>query len=404
MKTVSIVCEYNPFHHGHKYQLDEIKAKYGEDVCIVAVMSGNYTQRGDFAIADKFTRAKIAVLEGVSLVLELPFPYSMQSAEFFASAAVKIITDAVHSDVISFGSECADADKIMRVAKNINSREFNDAFDRLYTDNVSLGHPKLCEMAYGQTFSSTEDAKILRDPNNVLGVEYTRAIDKSNSNVEIHTFARVGAAHDNKSVPEEGDFASASAIRELMLEGSYEKALSYLPSHSASECKHSISVGAMPTDPTRLSNAVLAFLRINKPTSITADAVGGLEHRLHTCAIQAKDLQELITLVSTKRYTNARIRRAIWNSYFGITSSDIRALPEYTQVLAMDDKGRRKLREMKKSSTISILTKPADYVYLADKAKAQAEISNRADLIFSLSKPSASAGNEFLRSSPYCKK
>ena len=403
MKTASIICEYNPFHNGHKYQLDKIKEEYGNDVCIVAVMSGNYTQRGDFAIADKFTRAKIAVMEGVSLVLELPFPYSMQSAEFFASSAIKIITDAVNSDIISFGSECGDASALMRTACNMNSKEYQEVFEKLSRENKTSGHPTLCEAAYSATFGKTSDCAVLREPNNLLAIEYIKAIEKSKKSIEIHTFKRAFASH-NDALPASGIYASASSIRELFQSGNVKKALTYLPEHSSEICSLACEAGDMPTNSNRLSNAILAFLRINPPATNTADSVGGIENRLRSCAVEAKDLNELITLVSTKRYTNARIRRAIWNSYFGITSSDVRSLPNYTQILAMDERGRKKLKEMKKTSTISILTKPADYVYLPDSAKSQAEISNRADLIFSLTKPAASSGNEFLRSTPYCKK
>ena len=403
MKTVSIVCEYNPFHRGHKYQLKKIKEDFGEDVCIVAVMSGNYTQRGDFAIVDKFTRAKIAVMEGASLVLELPFPFSMQSAEFFASSAVKIITDAVNSDVISFGSECGDAEALRRVSLNMASDEYLSVFQALSEKDKSAGHPALCQMAYAMAFGDTKDAKILDEPNNLLGVEYIKALHSAKKETEIHTFKRMYASH-NDNAPATDEYASASAIRELFYHKDIEKALSLLPNFSAQICEHSYSTGSMPTDSNRLSNAVLAFLRINPPAHDTADSVGGIEHRLRSCALKAKDMDELITLVSTKRYTNARIRRAIWNSYFGITSSDVRQLPCYTQVLAMDERGRKKLKEMKKSSTISILTKPADYVFLPSDAKSQAEASNRADLIFSLTKPTFSSGAEFLRSTPYCKK
>ncbi len=403
MKTVSIVCEYNPFHRGHKYQLDKIKEDFGEDVCIVAVMSGNYTQRGDFAIVDKFTRAKIAVMEGASLVLELPFPFSMQSAEFFASSAVKIITDAVNSDVISFGSECGDAEALSRVALNMASDEYVSAFKSLSASDKSSGHASLSQKAYAIAFGDTNDAKILEEPNNLLGIEYIKALNTSKKETEIHTFKRKYASH-NDSAPATDEYASASAIRELFCGNDIEKALSLLPDFSAQICEQSYKSGNMPTDSNRLSNAVLAFLRINPPAHDTADSVGGIEHRLRSCALKAKDMDELITLVSTKRYTNARIRRAIWNSYFGITSSDVRKLPCYTQVLAMDERGRKKLKEMKKSSTISILTKPADYVFLPSDAKSQAEASNRANLIFSLTKPVSSSGAEFLRSTPYCKK
>jgi predicted nucleotidyltransferase len=402
LKTVSIVCEYNPFHSGHKYQLDKIKAEYGEDVCIVAIMSGNYTQRGDIAIADKFLRAKAAALEGVSLVLELPFPFSMQSAEFFASSAIHIMLNAVSSDVISFGSECGDAATLETVAKNMCRPEFENAFLQLKNTDNSIGHPALCELAYKNTYNDSL-AHIFEQPNNVLAIEYLRAIYKQNKDIELHTFKRIGAQH-NDSEQTDDKYASATFIRELFHKGDTEKALSFLPDNSAQEYLRAFEQKSLPTNSNRLSNAVLAFLRINKPTSAAADAVGGIEHRIHSCSIDARDLEELITLVSTKRYTNARIRRAIWNSYFGITSSDIKKLPCYTQVLAMDEKGRKKLKEIKKTSKIAILTKPADYVFLNDDAKTQAESANRADLIFSLAKPSIPPGNEFLRQSPFCKK
>ena len=120
--------------------------------------------------------------------------------------------------------------------------------------------------------------------------------------------------------------------------------------------------------------------------------------------MQAKDLNELITLVSTKRYTTARIRRALLNLFFGITSSDVKNLPAYTQVLAMDKKGCEKLKEMKGNTEIEILTKPADYVLLSEKARRQAELSNTADSVYSLAKPTSMPGDEFLRTSPFCKK
>ena len=401
MKTVSIVCEYNPFHTGHKYQLDKIKADFGEDTCIVAVMSGNFTQRGDVAVVDKFTRAKIAVAEGASLVLELPFPYSMQSAEYFAKSAIRIIADCVDSDYVSFGSECGDAALISQAAENLCSNEYVTLFDELCKKEAQSGHAKNAETAYRRLYGN--DADIFTLPNNILGIEYAKAIRSTKKDIKLHTFKRVGAEH-NDTLPFNESSASASAIRAMLENDEAEKAFKFLPKLSAQICKEAYEKGEMPASSNRLSNAILAFLRINTPSAQVADAFGGLEHRLHTCAIQAKDLNELVSLVSTKRYTNARIRRAIWNSYFGITSSDIRTLPSYTQVLAMDEKGRKKLKEMKKTSLISVLTKPADYVHLCDEAKAQAEISNRADMIFSLTKPVLSSGNEFLRATPFCKK
>ncbi|MBQ5800682.1 MAG: nucleotidyltransferase family protein [Clostridia bacterium] len=407
MKTVAVVCEYNPFHYGHKYQIQKIKEKFGEDTCIVCIMSGNYVQRGDLAILDKFTRAKIAVSEGASLVLELPFPYSMQSAEFFASSAIHIIKEAVKPDVLSFGCECADEKRLWQIAERLASKEFTDAFALASREkeNSECGHPKLYENTYKKLYGDKEGAEILRRPNNILAIEYIKALIKFGYDAELHTVLRVGAEHDAPpSVKNE--FESASAIRRLFYEGESERALSALPAYSQEICKDCLEKDILPTNISRLSNAILAFLRMNPPkeNEIPFDCEGGLAHRLHKMSMQATDIDELITLVLTKRYTTARIRRAILNLYFGITSSDVRGLPNYTQVLSMDGKGREMLKKMKRTSSLEILTKPADYVKLSDSSRSQAERSLCADRIYSLAKPKAAEGNEFLRATPYCKK
>ena len=384
MKTVAIVCEYNPFHKGHKYQLEQIKKDYGEDTCIASVMSGNYVQRGELAVLDKFTRAKIAVLEGVSLVLELPFPYSMQSAEIFASSAIHIICQAVMPDAISFGCENDDKDLFNKVALRLLSDEFNESFAKSAKEKSKqdIGHPKLYESIYKCLYNDSEGQKLLRNPNNILGLEYVKSLIRENYSAELHTIKRIGASH-NQKLPNENEYASSSAIRNLFFDGQNEKALALLPEFSSELCKNALENGALPVNDLRLSNAVLAFLRMNPPSNenIAFDCDGGLAHRLYNSSLEATDINELITLALTKRYTNARIRRAILNLYFGITSSDVKNLPNYTQVLAMDSKGRKKLKEMKNHSRIEILTKPADYTSLSDYAKAHAEISNRADRI-----------------------
>ena len=130
MKTVLIISEYNPFHKGHKYQIDDIRKNFGKDTAIIALMSGSYTQRGDVAVMDKFLRAKSAVLEGVNLALLLPFPYSCSSAEFFATAGVSIANSLGIVDVLAFGSECGDVNKIVTVAKNMLSEKFLTAFEK----------------------------------------------------------------------------------------------------------------------------------------------------------------------------------------------------------------------------------------------------------------------------------
>ena len=407
MKTVAIVSEYNPFHKGHKYQLEQIKKDFGEDVCIVAVMSGNYVQRGDLAILDKFSRARMAIEEGVSLVLENPFPYSMQSAELFASSAVRIICSTVKPNAISFGCECNDVSLLRKTAEN----SMSDEFLKLLTKNISdestknLGFPQIYELTYKALYKDKSCARILEEPNNVLALEYIKAIIRENADIELHAVKRAGAMHDEEFSPE-NDISSASAIRNLFLKNEPETAFSLLPDASRKICMEAYENGILPTNISRLSNAMLAFLRINSPedTKEAFDSDGGLAHRLRKFSMQAKNINELITLVSTKRYTTARIRRALLNLFFGITSSDVKNLPAYTQVLAMDQKGRKKLKEIKGKTELEILTKPADYVFLSDPARKQAEISNTADAVYSLAKPLPMSGDEFLRATPFCKK
>ena len=407
MKTVAIVSEYNPFHKGHKYQLEQIKKKFGSDTCIVSVMSGNYVQRGDLAILDKFSRARIAVEEGVSLVLEIPFPYSMQSAELFASSAIRIISRAIKPDFISFGCECNDASLLRQVAENLMSDEFSTLLSENMSDKSTknLGFPQIYELTYKTLYNDENTARILEEPNNVLALEYIKAIIREKADIGIHAVKRAGAMHDEE-FSFENDFASSSAIRSLILKNDTETAFSLLPDASRKICLEAYENGILPTNIIRLSNAILAFLRINSPEDHkkSFDSEGGLAHRLHKYSMQAKNLNELITLVSTKRYTTARIRRALLNLFFGITSSDVKNLPAYTQVLAMDKKGCEKLKEMKGISEIEILTKPADYLFLSEEAQCQAKFSNTADAVYSLAKPSPMSGDEFLRASPFCKK
>ncbi|MBR2431756.1 MAG: nucleotidyltransferase family protein, partial [Clostridia bacterium] len=154
--TVAIISEYNPFHSGHEYQINAIREELGSDTEIIAVMSGNFTQRGELALADKYLRAEWAVRCGVNLVLELPFPYSMSSAEIFARSAVSIIKSLNVVDMISFGSESGDAKALTEIAENMLKDEYKSAFDSLKSSEEykNLGYPALCEEAYKKAFNS----------------------------------------------------------------------------------------------------------------------------------------------------------------------------------------------------------------------------------------------------------
>lgn len=397
MKNVAIVSEYNPFHRGHAYQIQKIRDEFGADTRIIAIMGGHFTQRGEVAVADKYLRARAAVDTGISLVLELPFPYSSASAEVFAKGAVSIADALGGIDILSFGSECGDVERLSRVAGRINSKDFQEAFEKA---NSKDGYARAMEQTY-ITLYGTEDAQVLSSPNNILAISYLRALDDLKSEIKPHTVRRAGSYADlSMSAP----FPSAAAIRSALSTDGFASVRDAFPEQTKSLWENAYEKQLFPTDPLRLSNALLAFLRIypsqRKPI---AEASDGLAERLCRLSHTVGSMAELYEAAATKHYTNARIRRAAWNLFFEVTSFEEKRPPLYTQLLAMDADGRNFLSEIRRRKRIPILTKPADYTQLPAEARAQAEKSFRADSIFSLALPLSPSADAFLRCTPYYK-
>lgn len=404
MKTVAIITEYNPFHYGHLYQIERIKADLGEQTRIIAIMSGSFTQRGEIAIADKSTRAAAAIEEGVDLVLELPFPYCSSSAEFFAMGGVSILNSLGIVDYLVFGSECGDLQKLEKCAEIMSSDEYITAVSALQDSRESreLGYPSLCEKAFGVLSGAYEEG--LFSPNNILAIEYIKALKKLDSSIKPYTIKRENSDYNDKAL-RGGKIQSASAIRPLFY-SSPKKALEYIPDDARQIYLSAINEGVAPTEPDRLDSAVISFLRLNSPDAMKEihDAKGGLYNRLHEISFEVNCISALMQQAETKRYTNSRIRRAIWNSYFGVTSSVIRSLPSYTQVLGMNGTGRQLLKEIKKKSGFPVITKPSSYEKYGDEVIRQKELSDKADSIFALATKKNVCGRFSLKLTPYVKK
>lgn len=398
MNVVAIISEYNPFHKGHEHQINEIRKEFGKDTAIVAIMSGNYTQRAEVAFTDKFIRAKAAVLSGVDLVLELPFPYSMSSAEFFASAGVHI-ADSIGATHLSFGSESADIDLLTEVAVRMDSPEYKAQMTAAQKENKELGYPVLSEKVYNELYGGS--LGVFLTPNNILGLEYIKAIKRQKSKLIPHTVKRVGASYSESSVVS-GDIQSATAIRNLAMTD-FSLIEKFLPTLSFEAYNEAYIKGMLPASLDALSGAILAFFRLNPPTRKTEfhDAKDGLYNRLHSNALDATSLSHLITLTDTKKFTNARIRRAILNSFLGVTSSDVKDLPEYTQVLGMNDIGKAILKNREKRTDFTVITKPSNTKGLSERAKKQKALSDKADSVFMLSLPTPTLGSTDIRSAPF---
>lgn len=325
MKTAAIISEYNPFHNGHRELIS--KTREAGATHIVTVMSGNFVQRGDVAVFDKFTRAKTALDNGVDLVIELPERVSLMSAEGFAGGAAELITSLGCVDMLAFGSECGNIAAL---------REASGAIDYcLHTDffNEQIKRGKSYPAALNATLLEyyTEDvAEVIGSPNNTLAIEYLNALDNAGSSIEPFTVERIGAEHDSELSDMSGGIASASQIRKLILSGGdYSQ---YAP----------VISGCQPADISRLERAILAKLRTMSSYDLEEiyDSANGLGTRLYKAVRSAKSLSEVYFLTKTKRYTLARIRRAVMCAFLGITRDFALEKSAYIRVLGMNTRGK----------------------------------------------------------------
>ena len=389
MRIAAVISEFNPFHNGHRFFIDAVRKNLGTDTCIIALMSGNYTQRGEIAIADKLTRAEAAICGGADLVLEIPFPYSTSSAEFFARAGIFIADALSVVDTLAFGSECGDLERLSNVAVRLSSDEFADALAKAVEAEADMGHARITERVFCRLYG--DDGGLLSRPNDILAIEYLRAINRFHSTIAPLVIKRDSDYHAKTLA----DGISASSVRNALL-ASQAEAYAAMPTESASVIQGAVAAGRAPTDFSRLGTALLSYFR-----TVTPEKTDDLGHRLKNAAIRATDFDEFLSFAATKRYTHAHLRRAVWHRYFGVTSADLSAPPAFTQVLGMNERGRMALRLAAKQAKIAILTKPADSRAFVGAAIRQATLSQGADRIYPLAMPVPVSGNYFILSSPY---
>lgn len=323
MKTAFIISEFNPFHNGHGYLIEQTRAAGATH--IAAVMSGNFVQRGDAAVFDKFTRARVALENGVDLVIELPERVSLTAAEGFAKGAVDIITALGCADMLAFGSESGDIAALREASGAIEYAVRSDEFSEL----IKRGKSYPAALSETLRIFYTEDvSETIACPNNTLAIEYLNALDNCGSTIEPFTVKRLGAAHDSISA-ENAHYASGSALRKKILAG--EDVSSAAP-----------AVSAPAADISRLERAILAQLRLMSADDFESiyDCANGLGARLHKAVRSAGSLGELYFLTKTKRYTLARIRRAVLCGFLGISRDFALEKPAFIRVLGMNERGR----------------------------------------------------------------
>ncbi len=364
MKVTAIVAEYNPFHNGHKYHIEETRKKT-DDSFIMAIMSGNFVQRGEPAILEKRKRAEIALRNGADLVVELPTPWATASAERFARGAIYIAHQAGIVDNLSFGCEDDDIQTLEQIARVLSDNVYSREIKKYYDDNL-CSYPE-ARAAVVSEILGKDCTKLMMKPNNILGIEYLKAIRSFRSDITPVGIKRNSVGHDSASA--RNNMTSAMNIRNLIKTGK-DYSL-FVPENSASVFNESIENNTFPALYGNLETAILAHLRKMRPSDFAdvPDVAEGIEHRIIDAVKTSSSLSELFDKVKTKRYTHSRIRRIILSSFLGIRTEDVVSLPPYIRVLGLNDNGRLMLREMKNKYFVPVIMKYSDVKYLDDTAK-----------------------------------
>lgn len=375
MRVIGIISEYNPFHSGHRYQIEESKRSLGADSAVVCVMSGNWVQRGDAALCDKWTRAAMALRGGADLILELPTPWAVSSAETFAWGGVSLLDATGVVDTLSFGSECGALAPLEQAASLLSSPGYSVVL-REYL-NKGLSFPVARQSAARDLLGDT--AQCLETPNNNLGVEYLRALARVGSSIKPHTLLRQGSAHDSDTLGQ--DFASASKLRNELLLGERRSILPYLSSPDL-DALSQVSFSSLSF----AERAVFARLRSMCAEEFLAlpDCGEGLHHRIAAATLTSNTLEELYAAVKSRRYTHARIRRLVLWAFLSLTASDRPERPPYLRVLGMNRRGQSLLKEMKQTARLPILTKPAHSKQLHQEGKTLFALEARCTALYDL--------------------
>jgi len=346
-KILAIIAEYNPFHNGHLYHLQKSKKDIKPDYSI-CIMSGNFCERGDTSIIDKWSKTESALKCGFDMVIELPVLYSISSAENFAEGSLKIL-DAFSGDItLSFGSECGD----LNILNNIANVLYNEPreYQTILSHELSKGlsYPKARENALLLYLNDIKKyANVLSNPNNILGIEYLKAIKKFKSKVKPHTVKRIDVGYNSLKIKDR--LASATAIRNLLKENKDVKKLMPTPSYNI--LLDNMEHGKTVKDISVFEKEIIYTLRKMSLAEIAnlQDVTEGLENAIKQAANTCNNLEDLINTIKSKRYTRSRIQRILLYSILNITKKDIqdsyRSKP-YIRILGVSNRGKLLLSQL----------------------------------------------------------
>lgn len=381
-KVLGIIAEYNPFHNGHLYHLETSKKVTGAEYTI-AIISGHFTQRGSTSIIDKWSKTKMALNNNIDLVIELPTIYSISSAENFADGAIKILNSLGIVDYLSFGSETSDID----ILKDISDILYNEPSDykKLLIDelNKGLSFPKARENALLKYIKITSslakfDIKkyidILSSPNNILGIEYLKALKKYNSNIKPVCVKRNGSDYNSTDISVQknnnlNSIGSATAIRELIKSKNYEAIKSLVPSSSYSILTNCLNDGCIIPDLNVFEKEIIYILRKMSIDEIAnlPDVSEGLEFSIKKAANSCNTINELLDIIKSKRYTVTRLQRIFLYALLGISKKDMEISKKiekpYVRILGFNENGKKLVSEIAlKNPDIALITSVKKFV------------------------------------------
>ncbi len=373
MKILGIVAEYNPFHKGHQFHIQESRRIAQKEAAVVCVMSGDFVQRGEPAIFAKHIRAEAAIYGGADLVFELPLPWALSSAEGFARGAVGLLGQLGCVDYLSFGSECGSMNTLNALATALMDPALDAAIREQLESGISYAQAR--QNALTEGIGSM--AAYLEKPNNILAVEYMKAIYEQHLRMEPFTVPRTGAGHDEPG-------GSASDIRALL--NAEKPVKNYLPKDVYTLLHKEVQRGRGPVSVQSLETAIVSRLRMLGEAAFNGvpDAAEGLGNRIYAAVREESTIDGILSAAKTKRYALARIRRMCMCAALGLKAGQASGLPPYARVLAANETGRQALKLIKEKSQIPVITKPAEINGLSQECKTLFSLNSSAHDLYVL--------------------
>lgn len=390
MKIAAVIAEYNPFHTGHLYQLSQIREANDIDYIII-MMSGDFVQRGAPAIMNKYIRSQMALSCGADLVLELPVSYTLGSAEYFAHGAVSLLNSLGVVNILHFGSECGDIDILNLLATLFAEQpdSYSDSIASLLKDGLSFpvarAKASIQYFQQNKTLKISEDAlqAILSSPNNVLGIEYCKAIARLNSKIEPHTISRAGAQYHEKQIHDSQKYPSATAIRKVLSQGTHDEQLkALLPSSVLKIYQKEHPVLLTENDFSTMLHYKLLMQKDRDYTEYL-DVTPDLSNRIAKTLQQFTTFDNFCMLLKSKNYTYTRICRCMFHILLDIHQYNIDAkpdsqMPHFVRMLGFRKEAAPLLSEIKKNSDIILLSKLTNYEKVLtpeDQTKLQTDLN-----------------------------